>query len=343
MRSLLQLFESRQKGEDPLKAVRKKAWDLFAKESLESHVEAQVVSFAKGEQRTSSMLSYNPKECIVLPLSEAQRSHAPFFQSRWSKVFEEKDPLSLLNLAVHSEGMWIYLPSGVIIDEPLVVKPALFSRLHLYLGVGAKLSLQLKGDPCQFYFDAALEKGAQLCVNSERGGCDTFRSILKREARLDVVSAVEANATHFQDAAIILAEEGAKASFSALSKLSDSCAEMRIKMHHSAPRTYSKQAYRAVLGGASKSIFVGEITIEKRAQKSEAMQLSKALILEKGAVAKSMPTLNIYADDVKASHGATVQQLRPSELFYLRSRGITLAVAKQLLVDAFCKLDFAAF
>ena len=338
MSSLLQLFESQHKGEDSLKAVRKKAWDLFVEESLESHVEAQVASFAKGGQNAHSMLTAKPKECIVLPLAEAQRTHAPFFQSKWAAVFEEKDPLSLLNLAVHSEGVWIYVPSGVVIDEPLVIKPALFSRLHLYLGAGAKLSLQLRGDACQLYVDMALEKEAQLSVLSERGGCDAFRGTLKGGARLDVVSRVEEEAFHFQDVAITLAEEGAQASFSALSKLHHGArGETRIKMHHSAPHTYSKQALRTVLDGASRSMFMGEITIEKRAQKSEATQLSKALILEKGGIAKSSPTLNIHADDVKASHGATVQQLSPSELFYLRSRGVTLSAAKQLLVNAFCK------
>lgn len=331
--------------EDPLHSVRKAAWDLFVLEGvnlLSSRLQEELVFLAKRETTEESMLTALsrglPRECTVCTLSQAQRAHGPFFQSKWSKVFQEKDPLSLFNLAVHEEGAWAYLPAGVVIQEPLRLEPSRCSRFHLYLGTGVELSLHIGGTPCQFYLDISLERGAKLHLHSVKGGCDTYRCALKKGAQLSVVSRTEVGSYQAQESIFSLLEEGAKATFSALSKLEKGArSDVRVKMHHLSPSTFSTQNYRTVLNEASHSQFNGEIVIEKGAQLSEAFQQSRALILDKGAVAKSSPTLRIFADDVKANHGATVSQLDEGELFYLTSRGVMRSLAKELLIEAFCK------
>ena len=95
------------------------------------------------------------------------------------------------------------------------------------------------------------------------------------------------------------------------------------------------QLFKGILFDASQSSFAGKILVKQEAQKTQAYQLNKNLLLGKAAIAQSRPHLEIHADDVKASHGATVAQPTEAELFYLKSRGITEEEAKQLLIVGF--------
>ena len=106
--------------------------------------------------------------------------------------------------------------------------------------------------------------------------------------------------------------------------------------HHFA-HSQSYQLYKGIFGGYSKGVFNGKIQVKKEAQKTNAFQQSNAIILSKEAIVNAKPQLEIFADDVKCSHGSTVGQLNPMALFYLRSRGIKEKEAKTLLIFAFLK------
>lgn len=97
----------------------------------------------------------------------------------------------------------------------------------------------------------------------------------------------------------------------------------------------SEQIFKSVLGDRAKSIFSGLVYIEKQAQLANSHQLNKSLILNRGAEAVSQPQLEIYADDVKATHGSTVGQIQPEEIFYLKSRAISESEAVALLCEGF--------
>ncbi len=109
------------------------------------------------------------------------------------------------------------------------------------------------------------------------------------------------------------------------------------KIIHRIPQTTSHQLYKGVLVGKSKAIFNGKIKIEKDAQKSATDQLNKNIVLENRSEAITRPQLEIAADDVKATHGATVGKLSEDELFYLESRGIPESLAKKVLIQGFVK------
>lgn len=111
-------------------------------------------------------------------------------------------------------------------------------------------------------------------------------------------------------------------------------------IHHHAPHCQSRQHYRGILQDKSKAIFNGKVVFEKDAQKSVTQQLNKNLLLSNQAEIDTKPELEIYADDVKASHGATVGQLDQQALFYLQARGIHLEEAKGLLMEGFLKEVF---
>jgi Fe-S cluster assembly protein SufD len=104
---------------------------------------------------------------------------------------------------------------------------------------------------------------------------------------------------------------------------------------HAQPNCYSNELYKGVLSGTSTAVFNGKVLVRPHAQKTNAFQSNKTVLLSKGARINTKPQLEIFADDVKCSHGATTGQLDENALFYLRSRGLSEGAAKALLTYAF--------
>ena len=108
-----------------------------------------------------------------------------------------------------------------------------------------------------------------------------------------------------------------------------------IRIEHSMPRGTSSQEFKAVVDGRAHAVFQGRIRVAPDAQKTDAQQVSRSLLLSSTAAADTKPELEILADDVKCSHGATIGDLDEEALFYLRARGVGEAEARKMLVDAF--------
>jgi len=104
---------------------------------------------------------------------------------------------------------------------------------------------------------------------------------------------------------------------------------------HTAPGCQSRQTVKNVLSGRSHGVFQGKIEVARQAQKTDGYQMNQALLLSPYAEVNSKPELEIFADDVKCSHGATVGELDAEQMFYLRSRGVPEAEARSILVRAF--------
>lgn len=104
---------------------------------------------------------------------------------------------------------------------------------------------------------------------------------------------------------------------------------------HAQPRTTSRELYKGILGGQSRAVFSGRILVRNQAQKADARLVNKNLVLSEGAEVDTKPHLEIFADDVKCSHGATAGKLDESSLFYLQSRGLDQQQAQELLARAF--------
>ncbi len=115
----------------------------------------------------------------------------------------------------------------------------------------------------------------------------------------------------------------------------DQHSDTTIVMEHVAPNSRSNQLYRTILKDAARCVFQGKILVQGKAQKTEAHQLSNAIMLSDKCEMDTKPELEIYADDVKCSHGATCSQLDEDPLFYMRSRGIGANQARELLMQAF--------
>ena len=108
-----------------------------------------------------------------------------------------------------------------------------------------------------------------------------------------------------------------------------------IIVEHKVPHCTSSQLFKSVLREKSSGVFNGRTIVQKNAQKTDANQSNKNLLLSKDALMNSNPQLEIHADDVRCTHGSTTGELDADSLFYLRSRGLDLAMAKSLLVRGF--------
>jgi Fe-S cluster assembly protein SufD len=133
-----------------------------------------------------------------------------------------------------------------------------------------------------------------------------------------------------------LAGEGAECVFNGLYLTrGEQLADHHLVVDHAQPRCASHEYFNGILDGKSKGVFHGRIRVQPGAQKTDAKQTNKNLLLSDTATINSKPQLEIYADDVKCTHGATVGQLDPEAVYYLRSRGIGLPQARRMLIHAF--------
>ena len=133
-----------------------------------------------------------------------------------------------------------------------------------------------------------------------------------------------------------LVGEGAEANiYGAYVCGADERVKIAVDMHHLVPHCNSRQLFKGIAGGISKVDFYGKIIVAQDAQRTEAYQENHNILLSDDARVDTKPQLEIYADDVKCSHGATIGRLNEEEQFYMRSRGITLEEAKVLLMISF--------
>jgi len=134
----------------------------------------------------------------------------------------------------------------------------------------------------------------------------------------------------------VLADEGLNCVLNGLYLTkADQLADHHMVVEHAQPHCSSHEYYNGILDGRSKGVFHGRILVRQAAQKTDAKQTNKNLLLSEEATIDTKPQLEIYADDVKCTHGATVGQLNEESIFYLRARGISAARARQMLIHAF--------
>ncbi|MEE2885312.1 MAG: Fe-S cluster assembly protein SufD [Chloroflexota bacterium] len=110
-----------------------------------------------------------------------------------------------------------------------------------------------------------------------------------------------------------------------------------INIEHAQPNTTSRLAYKGILDGRSKAVFGGTVLVQQNAQKTDAIQSDKNLVLSPNAEVDSKPALFIYADDVKCGHGATAGNIDEETIFYMRSRGLDIDTASKMLIYGFAK------
>ncbi len=357
---------------DPLISMRQKNWERFeeiglpkGKEEAFQYVNKKF-SFPRlaqrkvlNEVRSAHLLFVDgffeqgnvAAPLVCLPFEKAIRSYGLFLQTRLARILkEEKDPFALLNGAFQGMGAFLYIPpkcKAVLHLEQMFTQQEMASpRFHIYLGRDAELELTQTSQGASGFanslIDFVLDQGSRLtfCDHAE-GHFQAIRATLKRDSQLKTISLGKKVRNSLR---VELAEENSEVQLYGLSQLKgEEESHIHATVHHEAPHTRSKQHYKSVLREKSRFSFEGKIHVLPVAQKTEAYQLNNNLILSDEASANGKPNLEIFADDVKASHGATIGQLDEEQLFYLRSRGLSLEQSREWLIEGFCKeiLDYA--
>lgn len=287
-----------------------------------------------------------PKVLLCQPFSEAQKTFGWLLQGS----SQHQAPFSLLSEALAFDTLFLYLPPGKVMDAPLRLlfasKEERFCspRLHLVLGRGAELTVLAshldQGVFAPFHnenISISLDEGAKL--QWIESGQHPFHfshthAMLKRDSRFLLSTFTKGSRLFRKSAHIELQAEGAFVDLEGAWALKErDQAHFHLHVHHQAPHCRSSQVMKGVLKDSARSTFDGKIEVDPIAQKTEAYQLNRNLLLGPKAVAQARPNLEILADDVKASHGATVGQIDPNELFYLQSRGLSRSEATSMLVN----------
>jgi Fe-S cluster assembly protein SufD len=306
-------------------------------------------------------------EVELLPLAAARREGAA--QSQLARVGSLVDvkahPFAALATALLDDGVLIRLPAGARLEQPLHL-------VFLSLGAGAPTA----GQPRVFveagrgsravvvqdhvslgaapaFTNAVTElhvgPGAQLeHVLLQREGDAAFHvsscaALLERDARLALHTITLGGRLVRNDLSVTLAGEGSE---TVLNGLFLGSGERLVDNHslvdHAVPHGTSRQLYKGVLADRSRGVFRGRVLVRPDAQRSDARQSNPNLLLSEGAEIDSKPQLEIFADDVKCSHGSAIGQSDENALFYLRTRGIDEAAARALLVRGFAAEVLAA-
>lgn len=160
--------------------------------------------------------------------------------------------------------------------------------------------------------------------------------VVEKDERVDIVLVVFPDVDCDIKMDVRLVGEGAEANiYGAYVCGGDERVKISVDMHHKVPHCNSRQLFKGIAGGTSRVDFYGKIIVAQDAQKTEAYQENHNILLSDGAKVDTKPQLEIYADDVKCSHGATIGRLNEEEQFYMRSRGISLEDAKVLQMISF--------
>ena len=269
----------------------------------------------------------------------------------------EGHPLATLNSALVSDGAVIAVDDGAEAPAPIELifvaggqsDLAAHPRIMIDLGQGAELTLVqhvLDLEPASGWFNVVTEvvqaPGSALTLyrlqdhGKLRFHTALVRAELAEDAKLacgwfDLGGRLVRN-----DFDIRLAGSGAEADlYGIFLASSDQHTDNHIRMDHVAPRTISSEAFRGIIGDRGHGVFNGKVVVHRDAQHIDARQSSDNLLLADNAEIDTKPELEIYADDVKCSHGATIGEIDEDQLFYLRARGLEEDEARNLLTFAF--------
>ena len=270
----------------------------------------------------------------------------------------QRDPFAALNTAFLEDGGFVQIAKNTVLEEPI----------HL-LFISTAHEAPTMSHPRNLI---VVEEGSQATIIEEYvslgGGetlCNTATELVAGDGAVVSHYMIERESVEAFNVSTLRMEQGRNASIASYSVLIGG-ALVRNNVHpvlageggecfisglfigngsqhldnymlveHAQPHCGSRQFYNGILGGSAHGVFHGRIVVHKDAQKTDAKQTNRNLLLSDQAQIDTKPQLEIYADDVKCTHGATIGQIEENALFYLRSRGIDEASARRLLVLAF--------
>ena len=290
---------------------------------------------------------------IVMPLAEAAARHPGLVREWLGTIVPVNDPFTARNQSRWRDGVFILVPSGVLLERPLKLTISgaageeIEWRALIVLADGAEAEVwERYASDGEGLFNGVVElvvgDGANLryvCEQelSEEGWVfATQRAEVGRDANLDWVALGFGSARGKVRMETKLAGRGSSARVTgAYAGSGTQHLDYDTTQEHAAEDTTSDLAFRGVLGERATAVWRGMIRVDPGAQRTDAFQESRNLLLSTDAHADAIPGLEIEADDVRCTHAAAVAQVDPDQLFYLSSHGLGEAEAKRLVIEGF--------
>ncbi len=298
-----------------------------------------------------------PDGVIVASLTEAAATHPELVEPHLGALVDVDDLFVARNEAAFTGGAFVYVPRGVVVEQPIVLTAIqaasgteLDRRTLIVLEEGAQAEVWEQFASQSEDLDGLFNVVTELVVSdnahlryvcgqdvSERSWIfGVQRARVARDASLDWVALGFGSARGRVRMETRLEGEGADARVTgAYASHGRQHIDFDTTQEHAAPNTTSDLAFRGVLQGRSTAVWKGNIIVDPGAQKTDAFQDSRNLLISKRAHADAIPGLEIQANDVRCTHAAAVAQVDPEQLFYLRSRGLREDVAKRLVIEGF--------
>ena len=295
-----------------------------------------------------------PAGVVCTNLASAPRDLVEKHLAKYASFDEPWQSFVALNTADFADGAFVQIPAGVVLAEPVQIlfiaagdgvaahtrvlvvaeRGSQASIIEHYLGDSATLTNTVSEIVAA---DNAIVEHYKIQQESDRAfHVGTLQVQQGRCSNVVDHSVALGGRIARNDLNFVLDGEGAEA---LLNGLYVTNGEQHVANHsrieHAQPHCPSRELYKGILGGKSSAVFNGGIVVRQIAQKTDAKQSNKNLLLSEDAVINTKPQLEIWADDVKCTHGATIGHLDDEMLFYLRSRGIGEESARQLLTFAF--------
>jgi len=307
-----------------------------------------------------SDLSGLPAGVTVCSLSEALSRLPEVVDTHLGRYAKFGDhPFVALNTALHRDGVFVHVPKGVVVELPINIvltgtpfgdDPHAFFPRNLFVAeensqvtvveqfISTAEGSYLTSPVTEIVVeDNAVVDHYKLQRESvEAAHLATFQIHLGRSANFSSHSISWGGGLVRNDVNAVLDGEGSVATLNGLYMVEGSqLIDNHMRVDHVAAHCDSHELYKGILDERSRSVFNGRIYVHKGAQKTDAKQTNRNLLLSHDALCNSNPQLEIFADDVKCTHGSTIGQLDELAIFYLRSRGIGEEAARSLLTYAF--------
>lgn len=298
-----------------------------------------------------------PGEVVATSLAEALERWPRRVEANLGQAVPEGQPFAELNTASFADGAYVEIPPGAVLERPLHLlfvsvagtEPSLsWPRALIVAGRGsqARVVESHVGLPGRYLAcpvtELLLEDGAVLThhrLQAESGeGAHVAVQATRQERDTTLSSALLSIGAELArtDVHAVLAGSGSTCSLDGLYLAEGrQHVDHQVRVEHLAPHASSHQLFKGIMDGRSRAVFNGRIVVAQDAQKTDATQANRNLLLSRDALAHSNPQLEIFADDVRCTHGSTVGRLDEEAVFYLRSRGLPKAAAESLLTWAF--------
>lgn len=299
----------------------------------------------------------DPTHPVVLPLALAAERHPDIVERHLGSVVPSGGALVARNDAAWTDGTLVYIPRGVQVEAPIVVTTVhaesgttLHHRLLVVLEEGARADVWHQALSADRDAEGVVNGVVELVVGqnahlrfidaqdlSERTWVfGSQRAVVERDASLDWVTLGFGSGNGKVFLTTKLAGRGASANVTgAYASHGRQHLDFDTLQEHAAPDTTSDLAFRGILDGRSSAVWRGMIQVDEGAQRTDAFQESRNLLLTKKAHADAIPGLEILANDVRCTHAAAIAQIDAEQLFYLASHGLPDADAKRLVIEGF--------